>query len=150
MSRCYPSGGGAPCTPPRNHRADCSGFVSMAFGLGASLVTGDMVQSWFGMSIGKNDLQQGDLMVNPGAGGAGHVAIFDRWVDAAHTQYMAYEQTGSQDTIYRAVPYPVLQRLPDVAVPVPEHRPVGGGCSITGCVVRMVRGRSSGRLGCPG
>src|SRR5262245_20165626 len=46
MDRCYPSGKGIPCTPP-DYRADCSGYVSMAFGLSQSLVTGELAASWF-------------------------------------------------------------------------------------------------------
>jgi hypothetical protein len=105
MSLCFPGFTSAPCTVPK-YRTDCSGFVSMALGLSSSLVTGDMVSSSFSTAITKAQLQPGDLLVNPGTGGSGHVVLFEKWTDSSQTRYWGYEQAGGSGTLHRTIPYP--------------------------------------------
>ncbi|MFF2749916.1 peptidoglycan-binding protein [Kitasatospora sp. NPDC058048] len=87
------------------YRQDCSGFVSMAWGLGSSQTTWTL--PGFAERIGKNDLQPGDVLIynnpaNPQAGS--HVVIFGGWTDSSRTKYVAYEQTGPA-TKKRSTPY---------------------------------------------
>lgn len=87
------------------YRQDCSGYASMALGLpGPGLTTAGLAAH--STPISKDALQPGDLLINPGAGGAGHVVIFEAWTNPAHTTYMAYEQSGDGGTHHRAIPYP--------------------------------------------
>ncbi|MFE4975584.1 peptidoglycan-binding protein, partial [Kitasatospora sp. NPDC056651] len=87
------------------YRQDCSGFVSMAWGLSSSQTTWTLPN--FAERIGKNDLQPGDVLIynnpaNPQAGS--HVTIFGGWTDSSRTQYIAYEQTNPS-TKKRTTPY---------------------------------------------
>ncbi|MBV2152784.1 peptidoglycan-binding protein [Kitasatospora sp. SUK 42] len=87
------------------YRQDCSGFVSMAWGLGSSQTTWTLPN--FAERIGKSDLQPGDVLIynnaaNPQAGS--HVTIFGGWADSSQTRYISYEQT-SPNTIKRSTPY---------------------------------------------
>ncbi|MGW7819116.1 peptidoglycan-binding protein [Streptomyces puniciscabiei] len=87
------------------YRQDCSGYVSMAWGLPSNEWTGSLDQ--FGTKITKADLQPGDILLyhnpdNPEKGS--HVVIFGGWTDSAHTYYTVYEETPpharSQPTPY--------------------------------------------------
>ncbi|MFE6054682.1 peptidoglycan-binding protein [Kitasatospora sp. NPDC056446] len=87
------------------YRQDCSGFVSMAWGLGSSQTTWTLPD--FAERIGKNDLQPGDVLIynnpaNPQAGS--HVTVFGGWADSSRTRYVAYEQT-SPAAKKRSTPY---------------------------------------------
>ncbi|MEV3860746.1 peptidoglycan-binding protein [Streptomyces sp. NPDC050095] len=78
----------------QGYRKDCSGFVSMAWGLGSNQWTGSLAA--YGTRIGKSQLRPGDMLLfhnpaNPTAGS--HVTIFGGWADASRTKYLAYEQT---------------------------------------------------------
>lgn len=90
------------------YRTDCSGFVSMAWGLpapGLSTVTLPGVSH----QIPKDDLQPGDILLKGGAGteGAyGHVVLFLGWTDDSHTSYHAVEQAGGVGTTSRVISYP--------------------------------------------
>jgi cell wall-associated NlpC family hydrolase len=87
------------------YRRDCSGYVSMALGLpGPGLNTIQLAQQ--STPISRADLQPGDLMINPAAGGAGHVVLFEQWAEAAMTSYYGFEQSGDGGTHYRQIPYP--------------------------------------------
>ncbi|WP_225822827.1 peptidoglycan-binding protein [Streptomyces naphthomycinicus] len=87
------------------YRQDCSGYVSMAWGLPSNEWTGSLDQ--FGTKIAKEELQPGDILLyhnpdNPEKGS--HVVIFGGWTDYTHTYYTVYEQTPpharSQTTPY--------------------------------------------------
>ncbi|GAA3125041.1 peptidoglycan-binding protein [Streptomyces rameus] len=87
------------------YRQDCSGYVSMAWGLPNNEWTGSLDQ--FGTKITKEELQPGDILLyhnpdNPEKGS--HVVIFGGWTDHTHTYYTVYEQTPpharSQSTPY--------------------------------------------------
>ncbi|MFD3583391.1 peptidoglycan-binding protein [Streptomyces sp. NPDC058683] len=76
------------------YRQDCSGYVSMAWGLTGNEWTGSLGQ--FGTKITKAELQPGDILLfhnpdNPEKGS--HVVIFGGWTDYTQTSYTAYEQT---------------------------------------------------------
>ncbi|OIV37008.1 hypothetical protein BIV57_13550 [Mangrovactinospora gilvigrisea] len=87
------------------YRTDCSGFVSMAWGLGTpGLTTVSLPQQSHRISAGQ--LQPGDVLLNTQPGSAGHVTIFDRWANADHTSYWAYEEAGSLGAVHRTIRYP--------------------------------------------
>jgi murein L,D-transpeptidase YcbB/YkuD len=76
------------------YRQDCSGFVSMAWGLPGNEWTGTLHH--YGMRIDKNDLEPGDILLfhnqdDPENGS--HVVIFGGWTDHTRTSYTAYEAT---------------------------------------------------------
>ncbi len=81
------------------YRQDCSGYVSMAWGLGSSYVTWTLPQVSY--EISKDDLQAGDVLLNVDE----HVLIFDSWANGDRSYYYAYEQSPSE-TKYHSVQYP--------------------------------------------
>ncbi|MFF9867870.1 peptidoglycan-binding protein [Streptomyces sp. NPDC013953] len=75
------------------YRQDCSGFVSMAWGLPGNEWTGTLHR--YGTALSRAELQPGDILLfhNPDDPNKGsHVTIFGGWTDYTHTYYMAYEQ----------------------------------------------------------
>ncbi|MEV4826793.1 VCBS repeat-containing protein [Micromonospora sp. NPDC049257] len=94
--RCYKNQYG-------DYRTDCSGFVSMAWGLGGSgsaFWTGNLDTR--SHPIPRSDLKTGDaLLRHVGDPHLDHVALFVKWSDNAHTAPVVIEQTGSSDTIER-------------------------------------------------
>ncbi|MFE0387679.1 peptidoglycan-binding protein [Streptomyces bungoensis] len=88
------------------YRQDCSGYVSMAWGLLSNEWTGSLDQ--FGTKITKDELQPGDMLLfhnpdNPESGS--HVVLFGGWTDSTHTYYTVYEQTPPHARS-QATPYP--------------------------------------------
>ncbi|MEV6810302.1 peptidoglycan-binding protein [Streptomyces sp. NPDC017248] len=88
------------------YRQDCSGYVSMAWGLPGNEWTGSLGS--FGVKITKAELQPGDILLyhnpdNPEKGS--HVVIFGGWTDHTHTSYTAYEQTPPHAR-RQSTPYP--------------------------------------------
>ncbi|MDJ0344677.1 peptidoglycan-binding protein [Streptomyces sp. H10-C2] len=76
------------------YRQDCSGYISMAWGLGTSEWTGSLPD--FATRISRADLMPGDILLfhnqaDPEQGS--HAVIFAGWADSAHTEYTAMEQT---------------------------------------------------------
>ena len=72
---------------------DCSAYVSQAWGV--SRHTTDSL-SQVASPIRKEDLQAGDalnLTISADSRGTGHVRLFDKWADAAHTKMWVYEET---------------------------------------------------------
>lgn len=67
------------------YRQDCSGFVSMAWQLGASYTTRSLPSVARRISISK--LRPGDAVLAPG-----HTTIFGGWKNRAKRQYYAYEE----------------------------------------------------------
>lgn len=120
------------------YRQDCSGYVSMAWGLPNNEWTGSLGQ--FGVKITKEELQPGDILLyhnpdNPEKGS--HVVIFGGWTDHTHTYYTVYEQTPPharrQTTPYpywnntdKYVPYRYkgLTKAATAAAPAPGARAV--------------------------
>ena len=82
------------------YRQDCSGYVSLVWGLTTSFTTYTLPS--IAHPISKEELRAGDIMLKPG-----HTLIFHKWADAGHTSYWAYEQQrpGRIATHY-VVPYP--------------------------------------------
>lgn len=84
------------------YRTDCSGYVSMCWGLRDSMVTSTMPQ--ISHRIAKEDLRPGDVLLNTDVA-TGHVILFDRWADYAHNSYVGYELCP-QGTLHHVIPYP--------------------------------------------
>lgn len=89
----------------QGYREDCSGFVSMAWGLAKpGTTTAGMPK--YGKYINKSALKKGDVLLNSNPGSQGHVVIFEKWANSAHTSYWAYEESGSKGAVHRVDPYP--------------------------------------------
>ncbi|MFF2845568.1 peptidoglycan-binding protein [Streptomyces sp. NPDC058001] len=91
------------------YRQDCSGFVSMAWGLGQNEWTGSL--GAYGVRITKDELQPGDMLLfhNPSDPEKGsHVTIFGGWADYTRTYYTAYELTPP-NARKQSTPYPYWQ-----------------------------------------
>ncbi|CAM3359086.1 hypothetical protein KIPE111705_04730 [Kibdelosporangium persicum] len=71
-----------------SYRTDCSGFVSMAWGLRVSYTTSDV--HLVSHEIPRADLRPGDALNDAGS----HMALFLRWDDAARTRPVVREQAG--------------------------------------------------------
>ncbi|WP_436785994.1 hypothetical protein [Yinghuangia sp. YIM S10712] len=87
------------------YRTDCSGLVSMAWGLPAPGLTTDTLDR-VAHRIARDDLLPGDVLVNPTPGADGHTLIFAGWADAERTRYHAYEQSSGEGAHFGTVPYP--------------------------------------------
>jgi len=75
------------------YRTDCSGFTSMAWKLtsrGHPLSLSTRTLHSVSTTIPPDALLPGDAMIKHNY----HAKIFYGWVDAAHTKYVAYEETG--------------------------------------------------------
>ena len=86
------------------YRTDCSGYVSMAWGLPTSLTT--VTLPGVSYPIAKDALEPGDILNNPLPGTSGHVVLFAGWSDAAKTRYFAYEESPSGGAHLSEIPYP--------------------------------------------
>jgi hypothetical protein len=87
------------------YRQDCSGFVSLAWALSSSYTTATLPDVSF--AIDESDLRRGDILLHLATRKtSGHVVMFDRWVDAAHTSYVVYEETPSTGASHHTIPYP--------------------------------------------
>jgi hypothetical protein len=74
------------------YRADCSGYVSMALHLKSSQNTVTLPK--YGVKISRKNMKKGDFTGILGSGTigrGGHVRIFDKWANKAHTAYVAYD-----------------------------------------------------------
>lgn len=82
------------------YRQDCSGYVSLAWGLGSSLTTFTLPQ--VSHEITKANLRAGDILLS-----SGHTLLFHKWANDAKSEYWAYEQIKpGRVATYRKVPYP--------------------------------------------
>ena len=78
------------------YRADCSGYVSMAWHLAKKPGGGDFNTTDFGSTNLKTVLgSYGELTAGDALDGVGygHIVLFDRWVDAAQTQMWIYQES---------------------------------------------------------
>jgi len=93
QERCYRNQYG-------DYRTDCSGFVSMAWGLGGpgnTFWTGNLDTR--SHPISRGSLRPGDALLRyTGDPHEDHVALFVMWADSGHTQPVVFEQTGSADS----------------------------------------------------
>jgi len=84
------------------YREDCSGYVSMAWGLatpGLTTFTLDTVSH----RITKNELQPGDVLLDK----TEHVVLFGGWSTKTKDHYVAFEETRpGEGTVKRVTPYP--------------------------------------------
>ncbi|MGC5014937.1 hypothetical protein ACLQ2R_29575 [Streptosporangium sp. DT93] len=89
------------------YRTDCSGYVSMALGLGKpGPITVGLAKSTYSKRITMSQLRRGDLVIDAiGSNTTRHVVIFDKWANAGKTSYWAYEQRGGYGTDYRTRTY---------------------------------------------
>jgi hypothetical protein len=71
----------------KGYRQDCSGFVSMAWGLKRSYTTRTIARKARRISI--SSLKPGDAVLRRGR----HVSLFGGWKDKSRRLYWAYEQT---------------------------------------------------------
>lgn len=84
------------------YRADCSGMVSYAWGMAPPGHTthslgGGQWDDGQSVVIGWDELTIGDALNFPGdpSKGVGHVMLFGGWLDAAHTQLCAIEESST-------------------------------------------------------
>ena len=84
------------------YRTDCAGYVSMCWGLRDSMVTSTMPH--IAHQIAKENLRAGDVLLNTDVA-TGHVILFDRWADYAHSSYVGFELCP-QGTLHHVLPYP--------------------------------------------
>jgi hypothetical protein len=89
------------------YRTDCSGYASMALGLGTpGLNTVGLASSSTSSPIAMSQLLTGDLVIDAtGDNNTRHVVIFEKWADSAHSSYWAFEQRGSYGTDHRVLTY---------------------------------------------
>ena len=93
------------------YRQDCSGYVSMALGLGKpGLNTVGLADPGSGATTrlsGMSQLEKGDLLIDYRTtdGDFRHVVIFEKWADTSHSAYWAYEQRGTYGTTHRQLTY---------------------------------------------
>ncbi|MBY8848399.1 hypothetical protein [Saccharothrix longispora] len=95
------------------YRTDCSGFVSMVFGLPdvphGGLNTVDLLR--VSTRIAKDELLPADVLIDPhGDRTTRHVVLFGAWVDAGRTHYLALEQCAGLGTVRRTLAYPYQGR----------------------------------------
>jgi hypothetical protein len=91
------------------YRQDCSGYVSMALGLGQpGLNTVGLADSRVTTRLSSvSQLKKGDLLIDYSTtdGDFRHVVIFEKWADTSHSAYWAYEQRGTYGTTHRQLRY---------------------------------------------
>jgi hypothetical protein len=93
------------------YRQDCSGYVSMALGLGKpGLNTVGLADSRNGVTTrlsSMSQLKKGDLLIDHSTtdGDFRHVVIFEKWANTSHSAYWAYEQRGTYGTTHRQLSY---------------------------------------------
>ncbi|MFF4243791.1 hypothetical protein ACFYY2_04880, partial [Streptomyces sp. NPDC001822] len=102
----------------QNYRTDCSGYVSMAWKLSASLATNTFAANGVTETITKGELKAGDALLDDDAGNGGHVVLFEKWADSSKSSYMGLEFSGT-GVHYREIPYPYFSgNNPEDYVPV--------------------------------
>ncbi|MFD4658693.1 FG-GAP repeat domain-containing protein [Kitasatospora sp. NPDC058444] len=86
-------------------RTDCSGYVSMAWGLpGPGEATPTFIPAGVAHAITKDELKPGDALNNDNPGRYGHIVLFEKWADSARTSYWGYE-FSSTGVHHRVIPY---------------------------------------------
>ncbi len=84
------------------YRTDCSGFVSMAWGLPRPGHTTSTLGS-VSREISKGELQSGDVLLNAGL----HVAMFVNWNDGSRNTYLMMEESaGDGKAVKKVCEYP--------------------------------------------
>ena len=94
------------------YKADCSGFVSYAWGLNVpGIGTNQFVSENYATVISISDLQPGDVLNNDRADTAGHMVIFVKWLDRAENIFDAYDL--NTDPGYTSEKTYTLVQIPD-------------------------------------
>jgi cell wall-associated NlpC family hydrolase len=92
------------------YRADCSGYVCMAWKAESQPSTSDF--DAVGAEIDRADLLPGDALLWKGEGGygpqGGHVLLFAGWLGHLQAEYLGYELAGGSCARAWTVPYPYL------------------------------------------
>ncbi|WP_438487140.1 hypothetical protein [Streptomyces sp. S186] len=108
------------------YRQDCSGYVSMALKLptpGTNTV-GLATDRSLTRPLSPGELRGGDLLIDAtGDNNNRHVVIFEKWNNAAHSSYTAFEQRGGHGTDHRSLTY----GLPGGDSEFKPYRPVAFG-----------------------
>lgn len=86
----------------KTYRTDCSGFISMAWHLPTSRWTGNLGE--VSTTISYSSLKPGDILMRNPSSTSGHVVMFERWANSAHTSMWILEQASTaSDMNYRTV-----------------------------------------------
>ncbi|MEV4924332.1 FG-GAP repeat domain-containing protein [Streptomyces roseoverticillatus] len=101
----------------KGHRTDCSGYVSMVWRLSTDMTTDTFGPRGVTQKIKKGDLKAGDALLMPKSDRAGHIVLFDKWVNADHTRYVGYELSPS-GVQHHELPYPYWPRYANSFYPV--------------------------------
>lgn len=104
------------------YRADCSGYVSMAWGMPGrpedrhgGLDTVGLAGA--SVEISQGELVAGDVLIRTdGTNLTRHVVLFAGWADEAGEKYWGYEQAGGTRTALRLVTHP-YETSPELYVP---------------------------------
>lgn len=104
------------------YRADCSGYVSMTWGLPGKptdrhggLDTAGL--AGVSVEVSSGELAAGDVLIRAeGTNLTRHVVLFAGWADEAGEKYWGYEQAGGTRTALRLVSYP-YETSPELYVP---------------------------------
>ena len=101
----YSDANSAPIGP---YRQDCSGFISMAWGLSSSLDTQTLPEVSQQLPS-YSDLQLGDILdynstIDPVNGS--HVVMFVSWANPQHTEYTEMEEAGGIGAVERTIQFP--------------------------------------------
>jgi hypothetical protein len=105
------------------YRTDCSGYVSMAWGLpidtNGGLTTVGL--SKISHEIAKDELLPGDILldITGNDGFARHVVMFAGWANDERTDYVGYETADSAGgTVTRTIPFPYFpEKNPEQFIP---------------------------------
>jgi cell wall-associated NlpC family hydrolase len=94
------------------YRTDCSGYVSMAWGLPSVPHDRRGGLDTLGLAkvsepIDRDELRAGDVLLRTeGSRLIRHVAVFHEWTDDDRTAYWGFEQSGGAGTVHRRITYP--------------------------------------------
>ncbi|MBC6446862.1 NlpC/P60 family protein [Actinokineospora xionganensis] len=94
------------------YRTDCSGYVSMAWGLPGVPLNRHGGLDTIGLArisslITKDELVAGDVLLRTeGTNLTRHVTIFHEWATSQRTAYWGFEQSGETGTVLRRIPFP--------------------------------------------
>lgn len=81
----------------------CSGLVGYAWQFPKpGIASWDLIPKGYCKQVSKNDLVKGDLMVCPNE----HVLLFDSWANSEKSSYNGIEESGSQGSVRRPIPWP--------------------------------------------
>ncbi|WP_370943332.1 hypothetical protein AB5J62_30125 [Amycolatopsis sp. cg5] len=94
------------------YRTDCSGYISMAWGIPGragnvhgGLDTVGLAKA--GFEIRKTELAPGDVLLrSEGTNLTRHVILFGAWANRRRTRFWGYEQVGGQGTVLHLIEYP--------------------------------------------